>query len=56
MGAESERTDLVRCVVCHTQYEQEPPEESGRGCPECGSLGWLGLRIPIEDSSRPAGA
>ena len=52
---DSERADVVRCLTCHTLYEQDsaPAQDNRRGCPECGSFGWLALRVPIEQSGRP---
>ena len=51
-----ERSGLVRCLACREVYEQtDTPSRGERGaaCPHCGDLGWLDVRVPVEETRPP---
>jgi rRNA maturation endonuclease Nob1 len=53
---EANSSEAVRCVVCHTVYEQlpaSPQEEEKAACPGCGGLTWIAARIPVEETAAP---
>ena len=50
---EPEAAELVRCTVCHCLYE--PAQAAGTapledGCPECGGIAWLAVRVPVDQT------
>ncbi len=54
MQSEAKLSEPVRCVVCHTVYEQpqEPPKhQTEPSCPSCGGTVWLAAWIPVEETA-----
>ena len=39
-------TDVVRCLDCGTVYSQPERDLEGRGCPNCGYVGWIVAKAP----------
>ncbi|HEX3268416.1 MAG TPA: hypothetical protein VHQ98_10580 [Gaiellaceae bacterium] len=45
----SQETAVLRCLDCGTVYSQPSRDLEGRGCPNCGYVGW----IVAKPSERP---
>jgi hypothetical protein len=47
-----EAVELVRCAACHCLYEpvQATLPAAGDGCPECGGMAWLAVRVPVDQT------
>jgi predicted nucleic acid-binding Zn-ribbon protein len=39
-------TVVLRCLDCGTVYSQPERDLEGRGCPNCGYVGWIVAKAP----------